>query len=298
MEKIMHTIVKSATKSLTIGHDQPFCIIGERINPTGRKKFQEQLRAGDLSAIKKDVADQVAGGCDMLDVNMGVPLTDEPALLSNAIKLIQTLTDLPICIDSSIIEALQSGLEAYEGKALVNSVTGEDERMEIVLPLIKRHGAAIIALPNDETGIPATVDERLIITEKIMRTVEKHGISLDDLVIDPLAMTVGADPEAVKITLETIYQIKQRWGLNMTLGASNISFGLPNRHALNAAFLPAAMSAGLTSAVMDGRTAQIVDAVRAADLLLGLDPWGGNWISRFRAVQTAQALAAAEAQHQ
>ena len=294
----MHTIVKSATKSLTIGHDQPFCIIGERINPTGRKKFQEQLRAGDLSAIKKDVADQVAGGCDMLDVNMGVPLTDEPALLSNAIKLIQTLTDLPICIDSSIIEALQSGLEAYEGKALVNSVTGEDERMEIVLPLIKRHGAAIIALPNDETGIPATVDERLIITEKIMRTVEKHGISLDDLVIDPLAMTVGADPEAVKITLETIYQIRQRWGLNMTLGASNISFGLPNRHALNAAFLPAAMSAGLTSAVMDGRTAQIVDAVRAADLLLGLDPWGGNWISRFRAVQTAQALAAAEAQHQ
>ena len=298
MEKIMHTIVKSATKSLTIGHDQPFCIIGERINPTGRKKFQEQLRAGDLSAIKKDVADQVAGGCDMLDVNMGVPLTDEPVLLANAIKLIQTLTDLPICIDSSIIEALQSGLEAYEGKALVNSVTGEDERMEIVLPLIKRHGAAIIALPNDETGIPATVDERLIITEKIMRTVEKHGISLDDLVIDPLAMTVGADPEAVKITLETIYQIRQRWGLNMTLGASNISFGLPNRHALNAAFLPAAMSAGLTSAVMDGRTAQIVDAVRAADLLLGLDPWGGNWISRFRAVQAAQALAAAEAQHQ
>jgi len=297
MEKIMHTIVKSATKSLTIGHDQPFCIIGERINPTGRKKFQEQLRAGDLSAINKDVSDQVAGGCNMLDVNMGVPLTDEPVLLAKAIKLIQTLTDLPICIDSSIIEALQSGLEAYEGKALVNSVTGEDERMEIVLPLIKKHDAAIIALPNDETGIPATVDERLIITEKIMRTVEKHGISLDNLVIDPLAMTVGADPEAVKITLETIYQIRERWGLNMTLGASNISFGLPNRHALNAAFLPAAMSAGLTSAVMDGRTAQIVDAVRAADLLLGLDPWGGNWISRFRATQAAQA-AAAEAQHQ
>ena len=297
MEKIMHTIVKSASKSLTIGHDQPFCIIGERINPTGRKKFQEQLRAGDLSAINKDVSDQVAGGCNMLDVNMGVPLTDEPVLLAKAIKLIQTLTDLPICIDSSIIEALQAGLEAYEGKALVNSVTGEDERMEIVLPLIKKHDAAIIALPNDETGIPATVDERLIITEKIMRTVEMHGISLDNLLIDPLAMTVGADPEAVKITLETIYQIRERWGLNMTLGASNISFGLPNRHALNAAFLPAAMSAGLTSAVMDGRTAQIVDAVRAADLLLGLDPWGGNWISRFRAVQAAQA-AAAEAQHQ
>ena len=291
----MHTVVKSASKTVTIGNDQPFCIIGERINPTGRKKFQEQLRAGDLSAIHKDVADQVAGGCDMLDVNMGVPLTDEPALLSKAITLIQTLTDLPICIDSSIIEALQAGLEAYEGKALVNSVTGEDDRMEIVLPLIKQHGAAIIALPNDETGIPATVEERLVITEKIMRAVEHHGISLEDLVIDPLAMTVGADPEAVKITLETIYQIRERHGLNMTLGASNISFGLPHRHALNAAFLPAAMSAGLTSAVMDGRTTQIVDAVRAGDLLLGLDPWGGNWISRYRAVEAAKAAAATEA---
>jgi len=291
----MHTVVKSAKKTVTIGHDQPFCIIGERINPTGRKKFQEQLRAGDLTAIHKDVADQVAGGCDMLDVNMGVPLTDEPALLSKAIKLIQTLTDLPICIDSSIIEALEAGLEAYEGKALVNSVTGEDDRMEIVLPLIKKHSAAIIALPNDETGIPATVEERLVITEKIMRAVEHHGIPLDDLVIDPLAMTVGADPEAVKITLETIYQIRQRHGLNMTLGASNISFGLPHRHALNAAFLPAAMNAGLTSAVMDGRTTQIVDAVRAGDLLLGLDPWGGNWISRYRAVEAAKAAAATEA---
>jgi 5-methyltetrahydrofolate--homocysteine methyltransferase len=291
----MHTVVKSASKTVVIGNDQPFCIIGERINPTGRKKFQEQLRSGDLTAIHKDVADQVAGGCDMLDVNMGVPLTDEPALLSKAITLIQTLTDLPICIDSSVIEALQAGLEAYEGKALVNSVTGEDERMEIVLPLIKKHGAAIIALPNDETGIPATVEERLIITEKIMRAVEHHGIPLEDLVIDPLAMTVGADPEAVKITLETIYQIRQRHGLNMTLGASNISFGLPHRHALNAAFLPAAMSAGLTSAVMDGRTVQIVDAVRASDLLLGLDPWGGNWISRYRAVEAAKAAAATEA---
>jgi 5-methyltetrahydrofolate--homocysteine methyltransferase len=291
----MHTVVTSASKTVTIGHDQPFCIIGERINPTGRKKFQEQLRAGDLSAINKDVADQVAGGCDMLDVNMGVPLTDEPALLSKAIKLIQTLTDLPICIDSSVIEALEAGLDAYEGKALVNSVTGEDDRMEIVLPLIKKHGAAIIALPNDETGIPATVEERLVITEKIMRAVEHHGIPLEDLVIDPLAMTVGADPEAVKITLETIYQIRQRFDLNMTLGASNISFGLPHRHALNAAFLPAAMSAGLTSAVMDGRTVQIVDAVRASDLLLGLDPWGGNWISRYRAVEAAKAAAATEA---
>ena len=284
----MHTVVQSASKTVTIGHDQPFCIIGERINPTGRKKFQELLRAGDLSTIAVDVEAQVKGGADMLDVNMGVPLTDEPALLSKAIKMIQGITDLPICIDSSVIEALQAGLEAYEGKALVNSMTGEDDRMDLILPLIKKHNAAIIALPNDEIGIPATAAERIVITEKIIRAVEKHGISLDNLVIDPLAMTVGADPDAVKITLETIHLIREKWGLNMTLGASNISFGLPNRHALNAAFLPAAMSHGLTCAVMDARTPAINEAVRAADLLLGMDQWGGNWISRFRAQEAAK----------
>jgi 5-methyltetrahydrofolate--homocysteine methyltransferase len=284
----MHTVVQSASKTVTIGHDQPFVIIGERINPTGRKKFQELLRAGDLSTIAVDVESQIKGGADMLDVNMGVPLTDEPALLSKAIKMIQGMTDMPICIDSSVIEALQAGLEAYEGKALVNSMTGEDDRMELILPLIKKHNAAIIALPNDEIGIPATAAERIVITEKIIRTVEKHGISLDNLVIDPLAMTVGADPDAVKITLETIHLIREKFGLNMTLGASNISFGLPNRHALNAAFLPAAMSHGLTCAVMDARTPAINEAVRAADLLLGMDPWGGNWISRFRAQEAAK----------
>lgn len=285
----MHTVVQSASKTVTIGHDQPFVIIGERINPTGRKKFQELLRAGDLSTIAIDVEAQIKGGADMLDVNMGVPLTDEPALLASAIKMIQGITDIPICIDSSVIEALQAGLEAYEGKALVNSMTGEDDRMELILPLIKKHNAAIIALPNDEIGIPATAAERIVITEKIIRAVEKHGISLDNLVIDPLAMTVGADPEAVKITLETIHLIREKFGLNMTLGASNISFGLPNRHALNAAFLPAAMSHGLTCAVMDARTPAINEAVRAADLLLGMDQWGGNWISRFRAQEAAKA---------
>jgi len=282
----MHTVVQSASKTVTIGHDQPFVIIGERINPTGRKKFQELLRAGDLSTIAVDVESQIKGGADMLDVNMGVPLTDEPELLSKAIKMIQA--DMPICIDSSVIEALQAGLEAYEGKALVNSMTGEDDRMELILPLIKKHNAAIIALPNDEIGIPATAAERIVITEKIIRAVEKHGISLDNLVIDPLAMTVGADPDAVKITLETIHLIREKWGLNMTLGASNISFGLPNRHALNAAFLPAAMSHGLTCAVMDARTPAINEAVRAADLLLGMDQWGANWITRFRAQEAAK----------
>jgi 5-methyltetrahydrofolate--homocysteine methyltransferase len=283
----MHTVLSSATKTVTMGHDLPFVIIGERLNPTGRKIFQEKLRADDLSTINIDVADQVAGGCDMLDVNMGVPLTDEPALLARAIKLVQSLTDLPICIDSSVIEALDAGLAVYEGKALVNSMTGEDERMDIILPLVKKYDAAILALPNDEIEIPMLAKDRMVIVEKIVRRVEKEGISLDNLLIDPLAMPVGADPENAKNTLETIYLIKEKYGLNMSIGASNVSFGLPNRHALNAAFMPMAMSMGLTSAIMDGRTPEVVQAVRAADLLLGLDQWGANWITNFRANKEA-----------
>ena len=278
----MHTVLSSPTKTVTIGHDQPFVIIGERINPTGRKLFQEKLRNDDLSTVNIDVADQVAGGADMLDVNMGVPLTDEPALLAKAIKLVQSLTDLPICIDSSVIEALDAGLAVYEGKALVNSMTGEDDRMDAILPLVKKYDAAILALPNDETGIPMTADERMPIVEKIVRRVEKEGIALENLLIDPLAMPVGAEPEAVKQTLETIYRVREKYGLNMSIGASNVSFGLPNRHALNASFMPMAMSMGLTSAIMDARTPEVVKSVRAADLLLGLDAWGANWITNFR----------------
>jgi 5-methyltetrahydrofolate--homocysteine methyltransferase len=283
----MHTVLSSPSRQVTIGPDQPFCIIGERINPTGRKKFQEQLRAGDLSQIEVDVAQQVAGGAHVLDVNMGVPLTDEPDLLSRAIKLIQGLTDLPICIDSSVVEALEAGLAAYEGKALVNSVTAEDERLDVILPLVRRHGAAVIALPNDETGIPATAQERVDLTGKILAAAERHGIAAEDVVIDPLAMTVGADTEAVTTTLAAIDRIRETYGVNMTCGASNVSFGLPNRHAINAAFLPVAASHGLTSAVMDARTPAIVESVRAGDLLLGKDPWGGAWIAEFRRQQAA-----------
>jgi len=283
----MHTVLSSASKEITMGNDLPFVIIGERINPTGRKVFQEKLRAGDLSTLEIDVADQVAGGADMLDVNMGVPLTDEPALLAKAIQLVQTLTDLPICIDSSVVEALEAGLAVYQGKALINSMTGEDDRMEAILPLVKKYDAAIIALPNDETGIPMTAPERMVIVDKIVAAVEKAGIALENLLIDPLAMTVGADPEAVKNTLETIYQIKEKYDLNMSIGGSNVSFGLPNRHALNAAFIPMAIAAGLTSAIMDARTPSVVESVRASDLLIGNDAWGGNWITRFRAAQNA-----------
>ena len=285
----MQTVVTSPTKTVIIGDENPFCIIGERINPTGRRIFQEQVRAGDLSAIIKDVKAQVEGGADMLDVNMGVPLTDEADLMRQAIKMVQELTDLPICIDSSVLEALEAGLQTYQGRALVNSTTGEDERLDHILPLVKKYDAAVIALPNDETEIPMTVVDRLKITEKILRAADKHGISHDRIVIDPLAMPIGAEPQAGNLFFETVHEIKTRWGLNMTCGASNVSFGMPNRHAINAAFLPAAMAVGLTSAVMDARTPEIVSAVRATDILLGNDQYGGNWITRFRAMEAAKA---------
>ena len=284
----MHTVLSSATKTITIGHDQPFCVIGERINPTGRKKFQEQLRAGDYSAIKADVIAQVEGGATMLDVNMGAPMIDEPEALAAAVRMIQGLTDLPLCIDSSVVEALESGLSVYQGKALVNSITAETERMDLILPLVKKYGAAIIALPNDEFEIPEEPERRLELTKVIVDyATTKYGIPIEDIVIDPLAMPIGADSTMVVRTLETIRLIKEHVGVNMTLGASNVSFGMPDRHTLNAVFLPMAMAAGLTSAIMDARTPQIVTAVRAADLMNGNDEWGASWIAAHRARQAA-----------
>jgi 5-methyltetrahydrofolate--homocysteine methyltransferase len=280
----VHTTVSSATREVVIGPDQPFCLIGERINPTGRRLFAEQLRAGDLSRIAVDVEQQVAGGATMLDVNMGVPLADEAELLAKAVAMIQEITDLPLCIDSSVVEALEAGLSAYRGKALVNSVTGERERLDAILPLVKEHGAAVIALPNEEDEIPDDPRKRLEITRKIVDVaVGEFEIPLEDIVIDPLAMPIGADSTLVRKTLDTIELIRAEFGLNMTLGASNVSFGMPDRHALGAAFLPMAMRCGLTSAVMDVRTPQIVESVKAADLLLGNDEWGAAWIAAHRA---------------
>jgi 5-methyltetrahydrofolate--homocysteine methyltransferase len=285
------TVLRSATKEVVIGHDRPFCLIGERINPTGRKIFQEQLRAGDLSAIERDIAAQVAGGADVLDVNMGVPLTDEADLLARAITLVQERTDLPICIDSSVIEALEAGLAAYQGRALVNSITAEDDRMAAVLPLVKKYDAAVIALPNDADEIPMEADKRLELVGKIVEVATKeYGIAIGDILIDPLAMPIGADSSYVQTTLTTIRRIRDEFGLNMTCGASNVSFGMPGRPVLGAAFLPIAMAAGLTSAIMDTRTPQIVEAVKAADLLLGHDEWGGAWIAAHRAKQAAAAV--------
>ena len=280
----MHTIVSSATRTVTIGHDQPFAIIGERINPTGRPKFQRQLRDGDLSRIEIDVAQQVAGGALLLDVNMGAPLADEAELMVRAVTLIQRLTDLPLVIDSSIPEVLEAGLAAYQGKALVNSVTAEDERLHTILPLVKRYGAAVIGLPNDEEQIPDAPEDRLVLTRKLIRTAtDTYQIPIEDIVIDPLAMPVGADTLHPARTLETIAMLKAEFGVNMTLGASNVSFGMPDRHSIAAAFLPIAISHGLTSAIMDARAPQIVRAVKAADLVLNRDEWGASWIAAHRA---------------
>jgi 5-methyltetrahydrofolate--homocysteine methyltransferase len=286
----MDTVLRSRSSTVTIGADQPFCIIGERINPTGRKKFAEELRGGDLSTVAVDALAQAQAGADMLDINAGIPLVDEPELLKSMLRAAQDAVDLPICIDSSVIEALEAGLSVYDGRALVNSVTAEDDRLEEILPLVAKHGSAVIGLANDETGIPTTPEERLKHARKIVSVAGDYGIDACDVVIDPLAMTVGADTEAVTTTLKTISLIRDELGVNMCLGASNVSFGLPQRHALNAGFLPMAMAAGLTSAIMS--TAEVcVQAVRASDLLLGHDPWGTSWIAAHRA-RVAQEAAA------
>jgi 5-methyltetrahydrofolate--homocysteine methyltransferase len=286
----LETVLRSASKEVVIGHGRRFCLIGERINPTGRRIFQEQLRAGDFSAIERDVKAQVEGGADVLDVNMGVPLTDEPELLAKAIQLVQSLTDLPICIDSSVVEALEAGLSVYQGRALVNSITAEDDRMAAILPLVKKYDAAVIALPNDHDEIPMEWEKRLDLVAKIVRVAtEDYGIAKADIVIDPLAMPIGADTGNSLVTMEAMRQIRDQHGLNMTCGASNVSFGMPDRHTLGAAWLPMAMTAGLTSAIMDTRTPQIVDAVKAADVFLNHDDWGMAWIAAHRAKAAASA---------
>ncbi len=270
-----------------IGPERPFCIVGERINPTGRKALQAQLQAGDLSQLELDVAEQVAGGADMLDVNVGDPLADEVELMRRAIPLVQDLTDLPVSVDSSVVEALEAGLSEYDGKALVNSVTGEDDRLEAILPLVAKHGAAVIGLANAE-DIPMEPERRVEVARKIVSAAGDHGIPPEDVVIDPLAMPVGAEPRAVTLFLETVRLIREELGVNTTCGASNTSFGLPGRHTLGAAFLAVAQSHGLTSAIMDARRPEIVEAVRATDFLLGRDEWGARWIARYREKQAAE----------
>jgi 5-methyltetrahydrofolate--homocysteine methyltransferase len=283
----LETVLESPSKTVVIGPGRPFCVIGERINPTGRKKFQAQLQQGDLSRLEIDVEQQTPLA-DMLDVNVGDPLADEIELMRQAIPLVQSLTELPLVIDSSVIEALEAGLSAYQGKALVNSVTGEDERLEAILPIVAKHGAAVIGLANDDE-IPMEPERRLEVAKKIVSVAGDHGIKPEDVVIDPLAMPVGAEPRAVTLFVETLKLLRDELGVNTTCGASNTSFGLPGRETLGGSFLAIAASHGLTSAIMDARSVEVVEAVRASDFLLGKDEWGSNWIAAYRRKQAAAA---------
>jgi 5-methyltetrahydrofolate--homocysteine methyltransferase len=287
----METIIRSRSREVIISAERPFVMIGERINPTGRKVLAAEMKAGVMDRVKADAIAQVEAGAQVLDVNAGVPMVDEPTLLVAAIRAVSGVTDVPICIDSSVIEALEAALAAYEGKALVNSVTAEDERMDRILPVVKKYGAAVIGMSNDETGITMVPQERVEIARRIIERAKYYGIPAEDVIIDPIAMTVAADPQAGLVTLETMRLIREQLGNNMACGASNVSFGLPDRHILNAAFFPVAMHAGLTCAITNPLVAEVRKAVQASDLLLGHDEYAMAWISAFRADQKKAVVA-------
>ncbi len=276
------TVLSSATREVVIGFDEPFVVIGERINPTGRKLLAEEMRNGDFSRVERDAVAQVEAGAQMLDVNAGIPLADEPAILARTIQLVQQLVDVPLSIDSSIVEALEAGLAVYQGKPLVNSVTGEEERLERVLRLVRKYGAAVVAISNDDTGISEDPDVRFGVAKRIVERAADHGIPREDVVVDPLVMPIGALSGAGRQVFRIVRRLKEELGVNSTCGASNVSFGLPHREGVNAAFLPMAISNGLTSAITNPLAAEVRAAVMAADVLMGNDRDASRWIRRFR----------------
>ena len=276
------TIISSNSKEVVIGFDRPFVMIGERINPTGRKLLSKEMAEGDFSRVEQDTLAQVAAGAQMLDVNAGIPLADEPRILAETIKLVQSLTDVPLSIDSSIVAALEAGLEVYQGKALLNSVTGEDERLDVVLPLVKKYGCAVIAISNDETGISEDPDVRFAVAKKIIERAADYGIPYSDIVVDPLVMPIGAVNSAGKQVMSLVRRLQEELKVNTTCGASNVSFGLPNRNGVNAAFLTMAIASGLTSAITNPLHNPVLQAVMGADIMMGNDPNCTNWIKKFR----------------
>ncbi|MDH4312922.1 MAG: dihydropteroate synthase, partial [Gammaproteobacteria bacterium] len=261
------TVISSATREIVIGFDRPFVIIGERINPTGRKLLAAEMAAGDFSRVEADALAQVAAGAHMLDVNAGIPLADEPAILARAIQLVQSITDVPLSIDSSIVAALEAGLAVYQGKALVNSVTGEEDRLETVLPLVKKYGAAVVAISNDETGISEDPDVRFEVAKKIVHRAMDHGIPASDVVVDPLVMPIGAINHAGVQVMRLVKRLREELKVNTTCGASNISFGLPARDGINSGFLTMAIASGMTSAITNPLHGDIVRACMAADVM-------------------------------
>ena len=286
------TTVSSKTKTVTINRDQPTVIIGERINPTGRKKVLAALQEGNFDMIREDATSQVAAGAKILDVNAGVPGADEPALLLQVMRTVLEVSDVPLCFDTADPEALAAALNHYEGKALVNSVNGEERSLEAVLPLVKEHGAAVIGLCMDEQGIPATPEDRLAVAGRIIERAGKLGIPTEDVIIDPLALTMGADSNAGRIALDTVELVVKEFGVNVSMGASNISFGMPDRKYINSTFIAMAIHAGLTCPITNPLVTEIITAVLAADLAMGRDDYGMNWIKAYRKRQKEQAAAA------
>jgi 5-methyltetrahydrofolate--homocysteine methyltransferase len=283
------TVISSATQEVVIGFHRPFVVIGERINPTGRKILAAEMAAGDFTRVRADALAQVAAGAHMLDVNAGIPLADEPAILAKTIELVQSITDVPLCIDSSIVAALAAGLAVYKGKALVNSVTGEEERLEKVLPLVKKYGAAVVAISNDETGISEDPDVRFAVAKKIVERAADHGIARADVVVDPLVMPIGAINKAGVQVMHLLRRLRNELKVNSSCGASNISFGLPQREGIGGAFLTMAIASGLTSAITNPLHADVLKAIMGADVMMGHDPDCARWIRKYREVPVAGA---------
>lgn len=296
------TVLESQSKTVVIGFDEPFCVIGERINPTGRKKLAAELEADDFSTVERDALEQVACGAAVLDINSGAVFTNkmaqdpryadnnfvEPPLMRALIERVQALVDVPLCIDSSVPGALEAGLEACKGRPLLNSVTGEEERLERVLPLVKKYNVPVVAISNDDTGISPDPDVRFAVAKKIVERAADFGIPAHDIVVDPLVMPVGAMASAGEQVFALVRRLRAELGVNTTCGASNISFGLPHRHGINAAFLPMAIGAGMTSAIMNPVRLQEMEAIRAANFLMNRDANGGEWI---RFARVAEAVA-------
>jgi 5-methyltetrahydrofolate--homocysteine methyltransferase len=276
------TTISSASQSVEISRGKPTVIIGERINPTGRKKVLAALKEGNFDQVRQDAEDQVATGAAILDVNAGVPGADEPQLLETIMQTVMDVTDVPLCIDTADPEALERALKLYEGKALVNSVNGEERSLEAILPLVKEFEAAVIGLCMDDDGIPETAEDRLAVAGKILERADSLGIPPEDVIIDPLALTMGSDHNAGRIALDTIEFVVEKFGVNITMGASNISFGLPDRKYINSTYIAMAIYAGLTCPITNPLVTEVRTAVLAADLSMGRDEYGMQWIKAYR----------------
>lgn len=292
------TIVASETKEVIIGFDQPFCVIGERINPTGRKKLAAEMMAGNFQTVRADALAQVAAGATMLDVNAGItavnPNETEPPLLVQTLEMVQDLVDVPLSIDSSVTAAIEAGLKVAKGRPLVNSVTGEEEKLEAILPLVKQYDVPVVAISNDETGISEDPDVRFAVAKKIVERAADYGIKSQDIVVDPLVMPIGAMGTAGQQVFKLVRRLRDELNVNTTCGLSNISFGLPHRHGINAAFIPMVIGAGMTSAIMNPCRPQEMEAVHGANVLNATDPNCQHWIMTYRDHQAADATAQAQ----